>query len=44
MVDAGALPFEQNVAITAEATRGLHEQGVAVEAELGYVSGKDSQA
>jgi fructose-bisphosphate aldolase, class II len=44
MVDAGALPYDQNVAITAEATRGLHEQGLAVEAELGYVGGKDTQA
>ncbi len=27
--------------ITAEAARGLHEQGLAVEAELGYVGGKE---
>ncbi len=34
----------QNVAVTAGASSGLHEQGLAVEAELGYVGGKDSQA
>jgi fructose-bisphosphate aldolase, class II len=44
MVDAGALPYEQNVAITAEATRQLQDQGLAVEAELGYVGGKATQA
>jgi fructose-bisphosphate aldolase, class II len=44
MVDCGSLPYEQNVAITADATRRLHEQGLAVEAELGYVGGKDTQA
>jgi fructose-bisphosphate aldolase class II len=44
MVDAGALPYEQNVAITAEAARQLHGEGLAVEAELGYVGGKDTQA
>jgi fructose-bisphosphate aldolase, class II len=44
MVDAGALPYEQNAAITADAVRQLHERGLAVEAELGYVGGKDTQA
>ncbi|OBF36744.1 fructose-bisphosphate aldolase [Mycobacterium sp. ACS1612] len=43
MVDAGALPYDRNVAITAEATRRLHEEGLAVEAELGYVGGKSTQ-
>jgi fructose-bisphosphate aldolase class II len=43
MVDGGALPYEHNVAVTAEATTLLHEQGLAVEAELGYVGGKDTQ-
>lgn len=43
MVDAGALPYDRNVAITAEATQELHEQGLAVEAELGYVGGKSTQ-
>ncbi|MCW2513724.1 MAG: fructose-bisphosphate aldolase [Mycobacterium sp.] len=43
MVDGGALPYDRNVAVTAEATSRLHDQGLAVEAELGYVGGKDSQ-
>ena len=37
-------PLRREVAITADATERLHEQGLAVEAELGYVGGKDSQA
>ena len=44
MVDCGSLPYAQNVALTADATKELHEHGLAVEAELGYVGGKDSQA
>ena len=44
MVDCGSLPYEQNVAITADATKRLHAHGLAVEAELGYVGGKDTQA
>jgi fructose-bisphosphate aldolase, class II len=44
MVDCGSLPYRQNVEITAEATGQLHAQGLAVEAELGYVGGKDTQA
>jgi len=43
MVDGGALPYDRNVAVTAEATGLLHRQGLAVEAELGYVGGKDTQ-
>jgi fructose-bisphosphate aldolase class II len=43
MVDAGALPYDRNVAFTAEATHRLHEEGLAVEAELGYVGGKSTQ-
>ena len=43
MVDCGSLPYEQNVAITAEATKRLHAHGLAVEAELGYVGGKHTQ-
>jgi fructose-bisphosphate aldolase class II len=43
MVDGGALSYEHNVAVTAEATTLLHGRGLAVEAELGYVGGKDSQ-
>jgi fructose-bisphosphate aldolase, class II len=44
MVDGGSLPYAQNVAVTAGASSSLHGQGLAVEAELGYVGGKDSQA
>jgi fructose-bisphosphate aldolase, class II len=44
MVDGGALPYDRNVAVTAEAAATLHARGLAVEAELGYVGGKDSQA
>jgi fructose-bisphosphate aldolase, class II len=43
MVDGGALPYDRNVAVTAEATALLHGRGLAVEAELGYVGGKDSR-
>jgi fructose-bisphosphate aldolase class II len=43
MVDGGALPYDRNVAVTAEATTLLHGRGLAVEAELGYVGGKDTQ-
>jgi len=40
MFDAGALPYSDNVAATAEVTRRAHELGLYVEAELGYVGGK----
>ena len=43
MVDCGSLPHDQNVAITADVTKLLHQQGLSVEAELGYVGGKDTQ-
>jgi fructose-bisphosphate aldolase class II len=43
MVDGGALPYGRNVAVTAEAATLLHGRGLAVEAELGYVGGKDTQ-
>jgi fructose-bisphosphate aldolase class II len=43
MVDGGALPYDRNVAMTAETTSQLHGRGLTVEAELGYVGGKDSQ-
>ena len=43
MVDCGSLPYEQNVAITADVTKLLQQQGLSVEAELGYVGGKDTQ-
>lgn len=43
MVDAGRLPYADNVEETLAATRWLHVRGVYVEAELGYVGGKDTQ-
>ena len=43
MVDCGWLPYEQNAATTADVTELLHAQGLAVEAELGHVGGKDTQ-
>ncbi|MEU7228663.1 class II fructose-bisphosphate aldolase [Streptomyces chrestomyceticus] len=41
MVDASALPYEENVAATAELTAWCHQRGAYVEAELGEVGGKD---
>ncbi|WP_030983853.1 class II fructose-bisphosphate aldolase [Streptomyces sp. NRRL S-1813] len=41
MVDASALPYEENVATTAELTTWCHDRGAYVEAELGEVGGKD---
>ncbi|MGW7637939.1 ketose-bisphosphate aldolase [Streptomyces decoyicus] len=41
MVDASALPYEENVAATAELTTWCHDRGAYVEAELGEVGGKD---
>lgn len=41
MVDASALPYQENVAVTARLTTWCHERGVYVEAELGEVGGKD---
>jgi fructose-bisphosphate aldolase, class II len=43
MFDAGRLPYEQNVAATRQAARWAHDQGLSIEAELGYVGGKASQ-
>lgn len=43
MVDGGALPYDRNVDMTAAAAAALHAQGLAVEAELGYVGGKGTQ-
>lgn len=41
MVDASALPYEENVSTTAALTAWCHERGAFVEAELGEVGGKD---
>lgn len=42
MFDAGALPYEHNVARTTAATAWAHSAGLWMEAELGYVGGKPS--
>jgi fructose-bisphosphate aldolase class II len=41
MFDASALPYERNVAATAEVTRWCHDRGLWAEAELGEIGGKD---
>ena len=41
MFDASTLPHEENVSATREVVRWCHGRGVAVEAELGEVGGKD---
>jgi fructose-bisphosphate aldolase, class II len=41
MYDASRLPYAENVAATAAATRACHTQGLWVESELGAVGGKD---
>lgn len=40
MYDAGALPYDENVAQTARQVERAHRHGLWVEAELGYVGGK----
>jgi len=40
MFDAGALPYEQNVRMTAAEASRAHAAGLWIEAELGYVGGK----
>lgn len=39
MIDASSLPFEKNMALTAEVTKMAHPKGVSVEAELGEIGG-----
>ena len=41
MFDASTLPYAENVALTRKVVRHCHGHGVAVEAELGEVGGKD---
>ena len=41
MIDASALPYEENVAVTAELAAWCRQRGVFTEAELGEVGGKD---
>ncbi len=40
MFDGSTLPYDQNLALTAELTAYCHDHGVSVEAELGEVGGK----
>ena len=44
MFDGGALPYEENLAATRRAAEWARGQGLSIEAELGYVGGKDTQA
>ncbi len=41
MFDGGALPYDENVALTAAVAERAHAAGVLVEGELGEVGGKD---
>lgn len=41
MYDGSHLPYDENVAMTAELGRFCHEHGVSIEAELGEVGGKN---
>jgi fructose-bisphosphate aldolase class II len=43
MFDAGRLPYAENLAATAKASAWAHGAGLSIEAELGYVGGKDTQ-
>ena len=43
MFDAGRLPYGENVSATGRAVEWAHARGLTVEAELGYVGGKDTQ-
>lgn len=44
MIDASALPYEENRAITQEVVGLAHPQGVSVEAELGRLAGAEARA
>ena len=44
MIDNSALPFEENVAATAEIVKIAHKVGVSVEAELGHVGREGENA
>ena len=45
MIDASALPYEENLAVTKAVTEKAHTMGVSVEAELGrLVTGEDGEA
>jgi fructose-bisphosphate aldolase class II len=44
MIDGSALPFDENAALTRRVVRYAHERGVAVEAELGVLCGREDGA
>ena len=44
MYDGAALPYDRNVATTAEAARITHDAGLWLESELGEIGGKASQS
>ncbi len=44
MLDASALPYEQNVEVSSRIAAYAHERGVTVEAELGVLSGKEDES
>ena len=44
MMDASLLPFEENVAAVREVTRAAHCLDISVEAELGFIGGKEGDA
>lgn len=45
MIDASALPYEQNLTLTKQVTRFAHDVGVSVEAELGRLpTGEDGKS
>lgn len=44
MIDASALPFDENVAVVREVVRAAHAAGVSVEAELGRIVGSTESA
>lgn len=41
MIDGSALPFEENIAVSASVVKEAHAAGIPVEAELGTVGGKE---
>jgi len=43
MIDASAEPFEKNIRITSQVVQRAHEAGIAVEAELGILGGKEDE-
>lgn len=44
MIDASALPFDENVALTCKVVEKAHQYGISVEAELGRLVGSEGKA